>query len=127
MLNEERIILMTKMAVYEEREGRKNVAIGNYFRGDYISLQVIKSVISATIVFGIVFALSVFYDFETFILDIYKIDLLAFGRRIFVLYCIFAVIYGVISYIVYSYRYNKAKRSLKQYYINLKRLAEFYE
>lgn len=127
MLNEERIVLMTKMAVYEEREGRKNVAIGSYFRGDYISLQVLKAVISATIVFGILFMMSIFYDFESFMLDIYKMDLLAYGRRILVIYGIFVIIYGIISYIVYSYRYNKAKRSLKQYYINLKRLSEFYD
>lgn len=53
MLNEERIKLMTKMACYEADEGRKNVAIGSYFRGDYIGLQVIKSIISATIAYAI--------------------------------------------------------------------------
>ena len=36
MLNEDRIILMTRMASYEENEGKKNVSIGSYFRGDYI-------------------------------------------------------------------------------------------
>ena len=51
MLNEERIRLMTKMASYEANEGKKNVSIGSYFRGDYIGLQVIKSVISGTIGF----------------------------------------------------------------------------
>ena len=64
MLNEERIRLMTRMACYEAGEGRKNVAIGNYFRGDYIGLQVIKSVISATIAYVILFAMFIFYDFE---------------------------------------------------------------
>ena len=43
MLNQERIILMTKMASYEENEGKKNNAIMNYFRGDYVWLQVMKS------------------------------------------------------------------------------------
>ena len=37
MLNEERIILMTKMASYEANEGRRNVAIGRYFRSDYVA------------------------------------------------------------------------------------------
>ena len=75
MLNEERIKLMTKMAAYEADEGKKNVAIGNYFRGDYIGLQVIKSIISATIAFVIVFGLFVFYDFEVFMNEIYKKDM----------------------------------------------------
>ena len=65
MLNEERIKLMTRMASYEEHEGRENMAIGNYFRSDYIGLQVMKAVISATLTFAIVLGVIVFYHFET--------------------------------------------------------------
>ncbi len=84
MLNEERIILMTQMASYEEKEGRKNIKIGNYFRSDYIAIQVLKSILSATIAFAIVFALFIFYDFETFMQDIYKMDLIGFAQRVLI-------------------------------------------
>ena len=127
MLNEERIKLMTKMAAYEADEGKKNVAIGNYFRGDYIGLQVIKSIISATIAFVIVFGLFVFYDFEVFMSDIYKMDLLGFGRTVITAYLIFVAVYALISYMIYTYRYAKARKSLKMYYNNLKKLAYLYE
>ena len=80
MLNEERIILMTQMASYEANEGKKNVAIGSYFRSDYIGWQVLKSIISATIAFVVVFAMYIFYDFEIFMMEIYKMDLLEIGR-----------------------------------------------
>ncbi len=126
MLNEERVILMTKMASYEENEGRRNVNIGNYFRDDYISIQVIKSVLCATIAYLIVFALFVFYDFETFMQDIYKMDLLEFGKNVLFYYVVTVVSYGVLSYLVYSYRYTKAKKSLKRYYQNLKKLNSLY-
>ena len=125
MLNEERIKLMTKMAAYEADEGKKNVAIGNYFRGDYIGLQVIKSIISAT--FVIVFGLFVFYDFEVFMSDIYKMDLLGFGRTVITAYLIFVAVYALISYMIYTYRYAKARKSLKMYYNNLKKLAYLYD
>ena len=127
MLNEERITLMTKMAAYEADEGKKNVAIGNYFRGDYIGLQVIKSIISATIAFVIVFGLFVFYDFEVFMSDIYKMDLLGFGRTVITAYLIFVAVYALISYMIYTYRYAKARKSLKMYYNNLKKLAYLYD
>ena len=42
MLNEEKVILMTQMASYEENEGKKNMAIGRYFRSDYIAIQVLS-------------------------------------------------------------------------------------
>ena len=127
MLNEERIKLMTKMAAYEADEGKKNVAIGNYFRGDYIGLQVIKSIISATIAFVIVFGLFDFYDFEVFMSDIYKMDLLGFGRTVITAYLIFVAVYALISYMIYTYRYAKARKSLKMYYNNLKKLAYLYD
>ena len=126
MLNEERIILMTKMASYEEKEGKKNVAIGSYFRSDYITIQVLKSVLSATIAFFIVFALYILYDFEVFMQDIYKMDLIGFAQDILIYYGVTVVCYGVLSYVIYSYRYAKAKKSLKCYYHNLKKLNSLY-
>lgn len=127
MLNEERIKLMTKMASYEANEGKRNESIGSYFRGDYISLQVIKSIISATIAFAICFALFVFYDFEVFMSDVYKMDLLEFGKNALLYYVVFTVAYAFISYLIYTHRYSKARKSLKMYYNNLKKLAYLYD
>lgn len=126
MLNEERVILMTKMASYEENEGRKNVNIGNYFRSDYIGIQVLKSVFCATLAYAIIFALFVFYDFEVFMQDIYKMDIVTFARNVLIYYVVTVLVYGGISYAVYSYRYNKARKSLKCYYHNLKKLNSLY-
>ncbi len=127
MLNEERIKLMTRLASYEENEGKKNVSIGSYFRSDYISLQVLKSVISATIGFLLLCGVAVMYDFEVFMQDIYKEDLLAAGKKLLIAYLAFLVVYIVISYIVYAYRYSRARKSLRQYYNHLKQLSLLYE
>ena len=51
MLSQERIKLMTKMAAYEENEGKKYMSIGSYFRSDYMGMQVIRSVICGTLAF----------------------------------------------------------------------------
>ena len=114
MLNEEKIKLMTRMAAYEENEGKRSMQIGNYFRSDYIGLQVMKSVISATIAFAIVIAMYIFYDFESVMKEIYQVDLLATGKQILIAYVVFVGIYAVITYIIYAYRYTKAKKSLKK-------------
>ncbi|MDE7282640.1 MAG: hypothetical protein K2N85_03530 [Lachnospiraceae bacterium] len=126
MLNEERVILMTKLASYETGVGRKNVAIGNYFRSDYIGWQVLKSIISATIAFVVVFAVYIFYDFEVFMTDIYKMDLLEFGKSVLKLYAVTVGGYAILSYIVFSYRYSKARKSMRLYYMNLKKLSHMY-
>ena len=127
MLNEKRIILMTKMASYEANEGKRNVAIGSYFRTDYIGWQVLKSIISATIAFVVVFGMYIFYDFELFMIDIYKMDLLEFARGVFTRYLWTIGVYAVISYIVYTVRYNRAVKSLRVYQMNLRKLSDMYK
>ena len=106
---------MTRMAAYEEREGRKDISISGYFRGDYISFQLLKSAIYATVGFALAVAMYVLYNMETFLEDFYKMDILEFLKDILSKYCLVLAIYLVISYFVYSYRYHKAKRHVKQY------------
>lgn len=127
MLSQERIKLMTRMAAYEENEGKKYMSIGSYFRSDYMGLQVIKSVICSTLAFLIVVGLYVYYYFETLMQDIYKIDLMKVGKDLLLYYVIFVAVYALITYIVYSYRYSRAKRSLKRYYRHLKQLSAIYD
>ena len=78
MVNEERIKLMTRMAAYEKEEHKKNRAIVGFFKSDYISMQMIKSMIASTLAFAIVFGLYVLYDFELFMKEIYKMDMFEF-------------------------------------------------
>ena len=127
MLNEERVKLMTRMASYESGEGKKSMNIGKYFRGDYISVQVLKSTINATIAFVICFALYLFYDLERFLQDIYDMDLLQFAKDVLLIYVVVVVGYGIISYLIYSSRYKKARKSLKTYYNNLRKLSGLYD
>lgn len=127
MLSQERIKLMTKMAAYEENEGKKYMSIGSYFRSDYMGMQVIRSVICGTLAFFLLAGLYVYYHFETMMQDIYKMDLLLLGRRVLFYYIVFIAAYSVITYVIYSFRYSRAKRSLKHYYYHLKQLASIYD
>ena len=128
MLNEEKVILMTKMAAFIDREGKKNDAINTYFRSDYVGLNVIKSVISATIVFAIFVATYVLCNIELVLSNLYNTDnLIAIGRRFLIYYLLLVGVYSLISYVIYSSRYSKMRKSMKAYYGNLKKLARIYE
>lgn len=126
MLNEERVILMTRMASYEKGEGRKNVKIGNYFRSDYIAAQVLKAIICAILSFLIVFGLYLLYHFEAFMQELYEMDLIAFAKDVLIYFFTFVTGYSVIIYIISTWRYAKAKKSLRCYYNNLKKLNSLY-
>ena len=127
MINEEKVILMTKLASYESHRGKKDIAITHYFRNDYIGFQVLKSTIAATISFLALFGIYVLYHFEELMQDIYKMDLLEFGKDVVILYLCVVGAYGIVSYIVSATRYSRAKKSLKNYYGNLRKLAGMYD
>lgn len=127
MVNEEKVILMTKLASYEIHEGKRDMVVVNYFRGDYIGFQVLKSVIAATIAFFALFAVYLFYNFEELMQNVYKMDLLGFGKNVVIQYLCFVGGYGVISYILYATRYAKARKNLKSYHSNLRKLAGMYD
>ena len=59
MLNEKKIALMTKMAIYEQKEGRKSLPMSKYYRSDYISLRIINTAIVTTIAFFLIAGLAV--------------------------------------------------------------------
>ena len=127
MISEQRVKLMTRLAAYEQREGKKNEEIGSYFRGDYISFHILKSALSATIAFALIVALFVLYDSELFLSDIYKIDILDYVKKLVLYYVAFTGVYVLISYVIYAIRYRKAKKRLKVYFNNLKRLQILYQ
>ena len=126
MVNEDRIKLMTRMAAYEKEEHKKNKTIVSFFRSDYISMQMLKSIISTTIAFAIMFGLYVLYDFEVFMKEIYQMDMFEFAKSVIIIYVIFVGIFSVITYVVSLYQYNRALQSTKLYYANLKKLYRIY-
>lgn len=125
MLNEEKVIQMTKLASYEQGEGKKYVPIINYFRTDYISSQLLKSFIAGTASFMAIMGVYLFYNFELLIEDVYNIDFIEFGKQIGSIYLTLMAIYLVATYILAVFRYSRAKKSLKNYYANLKRLENY--
>lgn len=127
MLNNDRIKIMTHLAFYEENEGKRLIPIGNYFRSDYIGLQLLKAVICATLAFSVVLGVYVYYDMESLLTEVYKMDIISVARSIVTAYVGAVAAYMVIGYLVASYRYTRAKNSLKQYYSELKKLSSMYE
>ena len=122
MLNEERVILMTKLASYEQKKGKKNIRINKYFRSDYLVMQMLKTLLCTTIAYVLMTGLYLLYHFEELTENLYQMDLIGFVKQIVMLYGVFLVVSCVITYLVYSYRYVKARKSLKQFMNNLKKL-----
>ncbi len=128
MINRDKVITMTKMASYEENDGKKYSAIGRYFRSDYIGVQVIKSVVYVVIALLIITAMVVIYQLQYILEHLGEFQvLLATAKRLLFAYIVVIVMYALITYAIYSYRYSRARRKRRIYANHLKQLARMNE
>lgn len=127
MLNTERIRLMTKLAAYEQGEGKEYMAMSQYYRRDYLALQMIKTFFCSTIAFGILLALSILYQPEEWIQRLYQEEYRDYLVELVVMYVLFVIFYQVVAWIVYSLRYQKGMKRQKQFHSRLKKVEKMYE
>ena len=127
MLNNDKIRLMTKLALYEQKEGKKNIAGGKYYRSDYVSLAMINSAIIATLAYILILGSIVLVNIETVLSVMTAFDMLELGRIVVVAYIIYMLIYLTITYIISRLRYDNIKSELKSYDNNLKELYTIYK
>lgn len=124
MLDEKNIRVMTKLASYEEGVGKKYMAIGNYFRTDYITLQLLKSFVCGTIAFLAVGGIMLFCNFEMLMGEAYETDLVEFAKGLGKKYLILIGLYLLATYIWSAWKYTKAKKSLNSYKDVLNKLEQ---
>lgn len=127
MLNEDKIRIMSRCAMYEKGQGKEDLAINRYYQGDYIRLNTLKTLIGVTIGFVLCFGLYLVIRAEYYMENIVGMDLLAFARSILLYYVIVLVIFAVISIVFYGWKYADTQKRVRWYYQDLKTLEEMDE
>lgn len=122
MLNKEKVILMSKMAIYEKNEDKSYFKAGKYFREDYIGINLINTALVATLLYVMLLGAYVLVNVETILEDITTANLMGIGRKVLILYAIFIAVYIAVAYVFYSIKFRKAKKNLKEYDEKLKEL-----
>lgn len=126
MINQNRVRRMTRMAAYEDREGRRDARITGYFRTDYLTRQALITFVCGTVAFLILFAAYALYHFEDMIEKIYSLDLEEFVLLVLLQYALFVGILLAVTIAVYSLRYSKARARQRGYRKDLLQLAARY-
>ena len=126
MINEEKIKIMDGLALYEKQEGRKYLPISKYYRSDYIGLALIKNFFLVTIGYGLILAVISAYNLEYLLDNVHKMNLVSLGIVALAGYIGILVLYSVLTYIQYTVKYYRAKKSVKQYYAQLTKLEKIY-
>lgn len=127
MLNEEKIKLMTSIAMFEQKEGKRIFPLSCYFKSDYISRHLLSGFFGYTMCFLLGTVLWALYYMEM-ILSSLSIDmLLSFGQRFCLLYLGGLFLYLLTTLVVYWKRYDYSIAGMRVYVAKLKRLEKRYE
>ena len=123
MVNEEKVRIMTKLAAYEKGEGKDYLPISKYYRTDYIGLALIKNFFLISIAYVALAGLVSLYFLDELLENIHKMNLVV---KVVVGYVLLLVAYSIIVYVVQTVKYSRAKKSIKNYYMQLGRLTKIY-
>ena len=127
MLSEEKIKIMTNLAMFEKSEGNRIFPVNRYFKSDYISSKLLSSFFSYTLSFLLGLVLWVLCYVEKWLNVMWIESLIELGMKVGVIYLAGLVVYLIISLSIYAKRYDYASRGMKVYMAKLKRLDKRYE
>ena len=126
MLNNRKVRLMTRLAIYEQTEGKEDVRISKYFQTDYVRLNVLKSVVAITIGYLLILLLLILYHSEYLIREAVTLDYRGMVTRYAGIYVIILTVYGALCMIGYMIKYRASRKKLAKYFRMLRRLRTIY-
>lgn len=126
MLNNNRIRLMTKLALYESKEGKEDLRLSKYYKTDYVRYEIIKSIICATLGYALILTLIVLYKSEYLIGNAVTLNYKMIGMNVLGVYIMIIAAYGLGTAVLSSIKYDRSRKKLGKYYKLLKRLNKLY-
>ena len=106
MLNESKVKLMTRMAMYESKQGEEDFKISSYYKKDYRSFHTIATIIWVTVGYAVAVMLA---------------------AAVIIGYLVLVIFYGIVASHFYGTKHEKARKRVKQFNHDLTRLNRMYE
>lgn len=128
MLNNEKIILMTKLSLYEQKNQKKEITTGKYFKSDYMLIKMLGSFASVTVGYLLSIVLWFLYSSDRMLAKMTTTgNFIGITVILVIVYVVLCIIYMVFSYAFFSHRFRKIRKNLKEYNGDLKTLHRIQE
>ena len=127
MVNMRKVRLMTKLAIYEKKEGKEDIKLGKYFRRDYVRLKVLHNIVAVTLGYILVLAMIIAYQMEYLIKEAVTLDYVGIGKTILGVYVIVVTVYIMAAMVGYGLYYDYSRKKLSKYFRMLRRLRSLYQ
>ena len=127
MLDEKKVKLMTRLAFYEQTQGKEDFKVSAYYRKDYASLHTICSIIWVTVGYICAVGLIFLAGMDNFLSSMsFGMMFLMLGILVLV-YLFLLILYGVIASHIFNKKHRESRQRVKKYNHDLTRLLKLYE
>ncbi len=127
MLDQRKIELMTRLAFYEQTDGKKDFKISEYYRRDYTSLHTICSILWVTVGYMCIVGILILVVLDDLLENLSNGVILMLGGMIVLGYISLVIVYAIITNHIYDEKHRDARQRVKKYNHNLTRLLRIYE
>ncbi len=127
MLDKRKVKLMTRMASYEQNEGKQDIKISAYYRKDYASLHTLFSVIWVTVGYVCLIALIALGSFDSLIERMSMGLMITLGIILTAGYLFVVIAYAIVANRIYNKKHKDARTRVKKYNHDIMRLLKMYE
>ena len=118
---------MVKMAMFDKNEGKHCKPMIEYARHDYVAMEMLKSFVTGTIAFMLMFGIWAVRDIDRAMGMLNAAYLKDFIVDVGLKYLVFLLAYLIVTYVVYQIRYTQGRKKVKKYYNSLKAVNKMYE
>lgn len=127
MINTEKVRLMTKMAVYEKKQGQEDMALAKYYKADYVRFQILKTVLANTFGYVLILVMLMVYHSQFLIENALILRYRMLATQILGYYLLIMVVYVAAVLIAYGIKFQHSRERLSRYYKNLGKLRKLHE
>ena len=127
MLDKRKIELMTRLAFYEQTDGKNDFKVSEFYRKDYTSLHTICSVLWVTVGYLCVIGIVVLMVLEDILENLSNSLIVMLGGMVLLGYISLVIVYAIITNHIYDEKHRDARQRVKKYNHNLTRLLRMYE
>ncbi len=127
MLDEKKIKLMTRMALYEQTQGASDLKVSAYYRKDYVSIHRLYAFFWVTLGYVGLVALVFLGGFDFWMEKMSVQSMIFLGIVAVVGYLAALIGYLVTASFIYDRKHQDARMRVKKYNHDLTRLLKIYE
>lgn len=127
MLDEKKVRLMTKMAMYEQKHGESDFKISAYYKKDYKSLNMILSWIYMTIGYVVLVGLVCVTYLEVLVNNMTVSGIIMLLLSVLTIYFVLVLVFVIGTNVFYDKKHYKAREGVKMLNMHLNRLNRMYE